>query len=866
MGHVEISQIQMRDNFRLSEVNRFQVLIPLAFFILLFVSLYFYLPLMFQVPTRAPSIYYFRTFMLPLALVHIASCICFALLLPGKVSRMFVFWLVSLLLVLIFGGVSHLLAFFLFLILALCLLEFGAAVTRTFLGEEQQQFGLSLGIGILSLSLLSSYLSSFKLLHFNSLLLIFIAIWIFLLLTKQIVFVQRLKNLKEELQANWNISTIIAIEGLFLLCAYMIVDCTAPENASDSARFYWPYIKLLKHNSGFFHNPYQWSYVVPQACLTYVGSIYVLFGAIVVRWSMFLVWITLIALIVRGKVNAELGLKVSVAIVLGSLPLLLRPSTTLMNDSFVCLVILVLCIVCIENKVYETRRLYFAIGVISGLAWATKFSTPLYTAPAMVYVLCRSIKVTGWFQTIKRFSILVVGLLLGCAPWLWNLQQQTKNPFFPLFSSFFYSDLWPSGIDFGNLENFKLPDGLRGLLLWPIELTYNTHSYVEGFDGELGLILPFLFLLLIPAINKMNSSAKLFVLFGITGTLILWTKTIYIRYWLPGLCLLTAAAVPAAVSLFRKNIRWKVSFCVVSMFICFAQIPFEMLMSFTDPLGFPIDVYSGKISEEQYIERSYPGFQKFQKHLSAANEKFPRMWFTDYEGAGHMNVEPMEAALWELRRHGINHPRDLIQYLHSKECKYWVVNKSGGQAAWFQLLGLSPFLWLSGNEIDSKGNNTLYKMATQEEALHLYDSRANSATELLINGGFEKNGYPVKKHWLFEGDTEWDDQEPAIKLPPGSALSQTIPLPPSLNKILITIKSQTKSSPEEAKFSVAVLWKKHGTGTFHQDKLVFIASHSFQVDEMLAAVPSKAAWVELYISNAADSQEIMINEVHVISQ
>ena len=513
-GRSKFPKSKMRDNFRLNEVNRLQVLIPLAFFILLFVSLYFYLPLMFQVPTRAASIYYFRTFMLPVALVHVASCICFALLFPGKASRMFEFWLVSLLFVLILGGVSHLLAFLLFVILALCLFEFGAAVGRAFLGKELQQFGLSLGIGILSLSFVSSYLSSFNLLHFNSLVLIFIAIWIFLLLTKQIVFVQRLRNLKEELQANWNISTVIAMEGLFLLCAYMIVDCTAPENISDSARFYWPYIKLLKQNSGFFHNPFQWSYVIPQAGLMYAGPIYVLFGATVVRWSMFLVWIAMIALLVRGKVNSELGLKVSVAIVLGSSPILLRLSTTLMQDAFVCLVVLVLSIVCIENKVYESRRLYFAIGVISGLAWASKFSTPFYTLPLIIYALYRSIKVTEWFQTIKMFSILVAGLFVGCAPWLWHSQEQTKNPFFPLFSSFFYSDLWPSGVDLGNLESFKLPEGLRGLLLWPIELTYNTHSYVEGFDGALGLILPFLFLLLVAAIKKMNSSAKLFVIIG----------------------------------------------------------------------------------------------------------------------------------------------------------------------------------------------------------------------------------------------------------------------------------------------------------------------------------------------------------------
>ena len=467
---------------------------------------------------------------------------------------------------------------------------------------------------------------------------------------------------------------------------------------------------------------------------------------------------------------------------------------------------------------------------------------------------------------MKGLIVIVAGLIVGCAPWLLHSQQQVKNPFFPLFSSFFYSEVWPSGVGLGNLEDFKHPPGLKGWILWPIELTYNTHLYVEGFDGALGLILPFLFLLFIPSINKINTSAKWFAIIGITGSVLLWTKTNYIRYWLPGLCLLAAATIPAAIALFRNNVHWKTAFCIVSMFICCAQIPFEMLMSFTDSVGFPIDVYSGQTSEEEYIERSYPGFLKFKKHLLSNNEKFPRIWFTDYGAAGQMNVEPMDAPYYELRRHGINHPRDFIQYLHSKECKYWIVNKAGSQAHWYQVLGLSPFLWLPQNKIDSKGNNVLYKMATQNEALNLYDNRANSGMELMINSGFEKDDYPVENHWIFEGGAEWTAKESFMRLPPGSSVFHTIPLPLSLKKVLVTIASQKESSVEEAKFSITILWKEANFHHVNQDDAVFIAANSLKVDEMVAAVPPNTAWFELYISNSVSNQEIMIDEVHVISQ
>jgi hypothetical protein len=810
-----------------------------------------------------PALRYFWNFLVPIALIHIGCCIFLGLRFKQKVSIIFGFWVLSFGVILFLGGNSRFLGVIQLLILAFCLFEIGSAVLRWAFEEYSEAFALPFGIGILTLTLSGSYLAAFHFFRKEILIILLLIVIGFLWRKKGLVLFRTVKTLKTALVSNWNLTSLIAIETFFLISTYCFIDSTAPENSSDSVRFYWPYIKLLKNHSGFFENPYQWSYVIPQAGLAYAGSIYILVGSVAVRWTMFLSLLTIIALMVRGNVDRNFGIKLSLAVLVASTPIVLRLSSTLMQDIFASLVVLTLAIVCIEIQDARLKR-FCVIGIISGLAWSSKYSAMFYAVPLVLWALYRVSKHAGIIQAAKLLFITILSFLFGAAPWMWHSYKATNNPFFPAFSSFFRSDIWPEGLLLGNLEDFKLPEGIRGWIFWPVELTYNTHLYVEGFDGYLGLSLPFLLVLLLLGIFKLDLPKRVFLAIGIIGTYLLWTKTVYIRYWLPGLCLLTIAAVQATAALFRDHPKWRLTFCIFCTITSLVQIPIEMLVSFSDPFGFAIDVYSNRISNEQYIERMYPGYLKFQKHFPETKNHFPRIWFSDFQAAGHLNVEPMEASIWKLKQQGLQHPREIIQYLYSKKCKYWIVDNSGGESGWFQQLGLSPFLWPAANELESKRNSAMYRMSSLKDALDLFDNRAKAGTDLLINGKFKSQDQPVTRHWTLRG-AQWSENS-MITLNPNSGIFQRIPLAPSLKRIAVTVKAKKSSSSEDAKGSVIVLWKKPDFTNLSQDENTFPILEKWQTLDMKINVPADAAWCELNISHSEGKDVILIDEVHMYSQ
>ena len=60
------------------------------------------------------------------------------------------------------------------------------------------------------------------------------------------------------------------------MTVFLIVAAAAPELRSDAIRIYWPYVKLMKHSQGFFDLPFHFSYIIPQAGLSYAASVFLL--------------------------------------------------------------------------------------------------------------------------------------------------------------------------------------------------------------------------------------------------------------------------------------------------------------------------------------------------------------------------------------------------------------------------------------------------------------------------------------------------------------------------------------------------------------------------------------------------------------
>ena len=195
----------------------------------------------------------------------------------------------------------------------------------------------------------------------------------------------------KNLSQSWNLATALAFEGVFLLGSFIYVTAVAPEMTYDGIRFYAAYINLLKVNSGFFSIPEQWYYIVPRAGLSYAGTLMILGGQMAARWSMFLAWLALIGIACRGQVKA-LGSNLALVLVMASCPIYIWFTASLMQDTFVCLVVVVLALICIEGKEPGSNGFWAAVGGFMGLAWSTKYSILAYAAPLGAIALVRASK------------------------------------------------------------------------------------------------------------------------------------------------------------------------------------------------------------------------------------------------------------------------------------------------------------------------------------------------------------------------------------------------------------------------------------------------------------------------------------------
>ena len=679
----------------------------------------FYVPLLFNLPDRTPSTRFFFGLVLPRGLTHLSILFLLICFFKVKARGACIFWVLSGIALLAAGGLARAVAACLTLIFALILIWIGDHLSRFTLLEDGRGWGASMAFGIVLLSLLGAFLSWVHLFK-GWVLLLSILPFLVLAFLRRASLAARLSACWCRFSASWNVTSALAIEGVFLVGMFLFVGATAPETRYDAVTRYWPYLKLLERHSGFFELPYQWWFVIPQAGLSYAGSIYLLLGPQAVRWSMLLAWLALLGMAWRGlgdggcingkKPSSQNGINLAVALILASCPLVLLETSSLMQDTFVALVAVLLALVCLRSKDAGSIKFWAVVGGLMGLAWTTKYNLVNYAIPLGCCAFLRSWKVKSWKRSLGGAALGVACALLTAAPWVWNTYRLSGNPLFPLLLKTFPSPLWSDSVWPDGIVSVgrHLSPGLKGWLLWPVEMTYQTDRFVEGYPGNFGLVLPFLLFLGFVALWKTTVSTKALLFSSILGTALIWRLSPYLRYWLPGLWLFCLAVAPGGARL-AGSPRSRLWLCAVAVAVSLLHLPFAMAHSWFDPKGWPWDFYSGKIKEAAYLERYYPGFGKFQE-LNILDSRWPRVWFTDYEGVGHLQAVPLCAALWELKFHGAMDPRSYLKYLGSAGCEYWIVNKDGQSAAWFQKLGLSSFYWDDSHLVSSDGPVSIYKM------------------------------------------------------------------------------------------------------------------------------------------------------------
>jgi hypothetical protein len=828
----------------------------------------FYLPLVSDLrATRQSAMNFFLYSLLPVACAHVLCLLALSFGFRRKADPALVFWGASIIGFLALGQARFVGAFFLLILGSLVWTAVGDGIIRVLLPPERFSWGVRLGLGIVVSSVAGSVLALFHLFFWWSTAL--------LLAPLLILAARRWREWLTESAASvgkwlrdWNPAKALAFESFFLLVLFVLVGAAAPESKSDAIRLYWPYVRMLDHFAGFAEMPYQWSYIIPQPGLTYAATVLAWFGPLAVRYSMVLVLISLVGICI-GRSPRDRSLATALAVVMASCPIVLWTTTSLYQDAFVSLVTVLLALVCIEGRDPGSAKSWMGIGALMGLAWCAKYSTVVYAAPLGVWALIRGRSV-GWRRNFLRCIGMGGGsALVVAAPWLLHTYNESGNPIFPFLDRLFPSPLWPVDLsEFGAtlLRQFSLPPGIRGVLLAPIEFTFHTDRFIEGPAGFLGLAFPILIVLSLVA-SVRDPGSRIWIAVSAVGIALVWMQTGYVRYWLPGLWLLTAGVAGRIGPLFAGR-AIRVLAGVVGIVIAVLQWPFAMVASWNDPEGWPWVLYRGATEEEQYLARA-PGFRALRQ-MEKSGPPWPRFWYTGLEAVGNVRGIPLMAEVWEFHLHGAVDLESISRYVERARCDYWVVQTDSPRARYLEALGIGERFWTPGKLLTSDGPLKVYRMRAL--ARFLRGTRPTTPAvlvDLIRNGGFEQGEEQTPLVWSLSGSVRrlttqkiGHSGEAALKVMNGAAASQTVPIPVEVRFVRLSQWSRSATS-RPLKGRLQLNWSRR-SGTFLTTNIdVIQVSSEWDQFSMVAVVPPEARFVTVVLNSHNGEGAALFDDVRL---
>lgn len=92
-----------------------------------------------------------------------------------------------------------------------------------------------------------------------------------------------------------------------------------------------------------------------------------------------------------------------------------------------------------ENKQYR-NKIFFCAGLVAGLAAGLKFTGGIYgMSIGVALVVCKGSLRLSWRNIMVFAGGCVCGFVLADGYWMWILQREFGNPFFPFFNAYFRS-------------------------------------------------------------------------------------------------------------------------------------------------------------------------------------------------------------------------------------------------------------------------------------------------------------------------------------------------------------------------------------------------------------------------------------------
>jgi hypothetical protein len=229
---------------------------------------------------------------------------------------------------------------------------------------------------------------------------------------------------------------------------------------------------------------------------------------------------------------------------------------------------------------------------------------------------------------------------------------------------------------------------------------------VEGLPGNFGLVLPVYLLLVAVSLKSATSSQRVWLASAILGTALVWTHTAYLRYWLPALWLLCPSAVNGARALCRSGAMRFVMLSAL-IIVVVAQVPMAMIHAWNDPEGWPWSLYTGRITETDYL-KTMPGAGAILQ-LNAIDKSWPRFWYTGFQAVGHADGVPIGAQTFEFGYHVTPDRESVRRYLGEPGCQYWAVREDMPSAQAFRQLGVADQWWRPENLVVTDGTVNVYR-------------------------------------------------------------------------------------------------------------------------------------------------------------
>jgi len=543
-----------------------------------------------------------------------------------------------------------------------------------------------------------------------------------------------LRSAGHRLAEEWNGATAAGVEIGFLLASTAIVRNLAPESGFDALTRYLPWVKLAAHFHSFPDLPGQFPFVLPQAGLAWAAAFS--FDPVAQRGAM-LAALAVCAAIAASRCRTPRanaapdespranavpdesprqnaaphespgGIGFLVVLAVASCPLVLSAAHGLQPDAFGWIAVLLLGVVAVDAKAPGSSLFWFSCGALAALAWCAKYSTAGFVAPLLLYAFWRGRPAGFGRNAFRAAAFGGVGALLAGGPWFVHAFRESRNPFFPVLSSIFPSPLWRLRIDEAWRGGFAFEKGWRGALWWPIDMTIHTNRFAEGHAGSFGLALLLLLLLAAIALRSTDRTERVWLAAGVVGTLLLWTKTPLVRYWLPALWLALPAAARGAARIAARIGRRPAAIGLAA--IAAFQTAYAAFPSKPDLEGRPWAVFTGKIGEDPYAA-SAPGVAALER-LSTADPSWPRVWYTGLYAVGHADVVPLMAERWELAFHVPPHDTAaLFRYIDSAGGRYWAVANDLKDRAEFDALGIPERYWRESSVVVRDGTATIYRM------------------------------------------------------------------------------------------------------------------------------------------------------------